>query len=56
MGVNMKKYIEDILILGGLTVIVGATFILSFVAGLYALGISLFGIGVFLAKYPLKGK
>lgn len=41
--------IEDILILSGLAVIVTATFLLSFIAGLYCLGSALFGLGVYAA-------
>lgn len=41
--------IEDILILSGLAVIVVATFLLSFIAGLYCLGSVLFGLGVYAA-------
>ena len=48
------KYIEDILILGGLACIVRATFLWSEIAGIYALGVSLFGLGVFFAKFPYK--
>lgn len=48
------KYLEDILILSGLTVIVIATFLLSGIAGMYAAGVALFGLGVYFSKYPLK--
>ncbi|WP_178137439.1 hypothetical protein [Tepidibacter thalassicus] len=50
----IKKYIEDILILGGLTIIVIATFLLSKIAGLYATGVTLFGLGIYFSKYPLR--
>lgn len=50
---TIKKFvcltIEDILILSGLAVIVTATFLLSFIAGLYCLGGVLFGLGVYAA-------
>lgn len=41
--------IEDILILSGLAVIVTATFLLSFVAGLYCTGSVLLGLGIYAA-------
>ncbi len=41
--------VEDILILSGLAVIVTATFLLSFIAGLYCLGSVLFGLGAYAA-------
>jgi hypothetical protein len=48
----MLNYIEDILILSGLTVIIAATFLLSEIAGLYCLGAVLFGLGVYFSKNP----
>ena len=51
----MKNYIEDVLIIAGLTVIVYATFLWSVVGGLYCLGAALLGVGIFLAKFPLSG-
>lgn len=48
------KYIEDILIFGGLVLTIIATFLWSKIAGLYVLGGCLFGLGVYFAKYPLK--
>lgn len=48
------KYIEDILIVSGLTCIVLATFFVSKIAGLYCLGGCLFGLGVYFAKYPYR--
>jgi Zn-dependent membrane protease YugP len=54
----MKKfilnYIEDILILSGLAVIIATTFLLSKIAGLYSLGVILFGLGVYFARNPLE--
>ncbi|WP_169798782.1 hypothetical protein [Clostridium tepidiprofundi] len=50
----IKRYIEDILVLGGLTIIVLATFLLSKIAGLYATGVIMFGLGVYFSKYPLR--
>lgn len=48
------KYIEDILIFSGLILIVIATFLLSKIIGMYALGAILFGIGIFLSRHPPK--
>lgn len=48
------KYLEDILILSGLTIIVMATFFISKIAGLYSLGATLFGLGIYFARYPIK--
>lgn len=50
----IKKYIEDMLVLSGLTIIVIATFLLSTIAGLYCLGGSLFGLGIYFTRYPFK--
>ena len=50
----MTKYMEDILILSGLLIIIIATFLISIIAGLYITGITLFGLGVYFSKYPLK--
>lgn len=53
MGVILiLKYLEDILIFSGLAVIVVTTFLVSKVLGLYALGFTLFGLGVFFARHP----
>lgn len=49
---SLIKYIEDILILSGLTVIVITTFLLSKIAGLYCLGAVLFGLGVYFSISP----
>lgn len=49
---NILDYIEDILILSGLTCIVWATFLLSKIAGLYAIGLVLFGLGAYIAINP----
>jgi uncharacterized membrane protein AbrB (regulator of aidB expression) len=51
----LSKWIEDILILSGLTFIVGTTFLLSKIAGGYMLGAVLIGMGVYFIKCPLKG-
>lgn len=48
----IKKYIEDILIFSGLTLMVGTTFLLSKIAGLYCLSVVLLSLGVYFAKNP----
>lgn len=50
----IKKYLEDILILSGLSIIVIATFLISKIAGLYVTGAVLFGLGVYFSKFPLR--
>lgn len=50
----ITKYLEDILILSGLLIIIGATFLVSKIIGLYVTGVALFGLGVYFSKYPLK--
>lgn len=50
----IAKYIEDGLILGGLAVIVTATFLWSSIAGLYALGACMLALGVWFAKNPVR--
>lgn len=50
----LTLYIEDILIICGLTLIVIATFLLSKIAGLYCLGGCLFVLGVYFAVFPIK--
>ncbi|GMA48655.1 hypothetical protein GCM10025857_39650 [Alicyclobacillus contaminans] len=45
---------DDILVLSGLAVICWATFLLSFIAGLYVIGVILCGLAVLLAKYTRK--
>ena len=52
----LLKYIEDILIFGGLTLIVIATFLLSKIIGLYVLGLILLGLGVFFSRHPPNKK
>lgn len=55
-GDRIKKflfdYIEDVLIFSGLVCIVGATFTWCALAGFYVLGVVLFGLGCWFAKYP----
>lgn len=48
------KYLEDLLILSGLTTIVIATFLVSKIGGLYCLGAVLLGLGIYFTKYPLQ--
>lgn len=50
----LRKYIEDMLILGGLAIIVGTTFFISIKIGFYTLGVSLVGIGIYVARHPPK--
>jgi len=50
----LSKCIEDILIISGLGVIVGTTFFINRIAGCYALGVVLFGAGVYFAINPLR--
>ncbi len=52
IGQFLIKYIEDMLIVSGLAVLVGTTFLLSKILGLYSLGVVLLGLGIYLAKYP----
>ena len=52
----IKNYIEDICIISGLAVIVGTTFFVSKIIGAYALGVALFGLGVYFVKYPIERK
>lgn len=52
----IKNYIEDICIISGLAVIVGTTFFISKIIGAYALGVALFGLGVYFVKYPIERK
>lgn len=44
------KYIDDILILGGLGIVIATTFLLSTIAGLYALGVTMFCLGLYFAR------
>jgi len=48
------KYIEDILIISGLLLIIIATFLISVIAGIYLLGLVLFGLGIFFTRHPPK--
>lgn len=56
MGVSkiIEKYIDDVLILGGLAAIVAATFMLSVIAGIYAFGVCMLALGVWFAKNPIQ--
>lgn len=46
----IEKYGEDILILGGLAVVIFTTFLLSIIAGLYLLGAVMIALGVWFAR------
>ena len=48
----LGAYAEDFLVLGGLTLIVKATFMLNIVAGIYTLGFICLGFGLILARKP----
>ena len=50
----IAAYIEDILILSGLMIIIKATFLLSAIAGLYALGGILLLLGLYFARNPTE--
>lgn len=50
----ISKYIEDICILSGLYFIIKATFLLSKIGGLYALGACLLIIGIWFIRNPAK--
>lgn len=55
-GKWLNLYLDDILIFGGLACIVGATFLLSKIAGLYVLGVCLLLLGIFVATHPSEGR
>lgn len=48
----LQDYIEDLLILGGLTILVGTTFFVSIIAGFYASGVTMCGLGAYFARFP----
>lgn len=50
---RITKYLDDVLILGGVTAIVTATFLLHEIAGIYALGVSLLALGIWFARNPI---
>lgn len=50
---TIGKYIEDILIISGLILVAVATFSISTIAGLYCVGASLLGLGIWFAKHPV---
>lgn len=50
---RIGKYLDDILILGGITAIVTATFLLHTIAGIYVLGAALLGLGIWFARHPI---
>lgn len=47
------RYLEDALILGGLGLVIYATFTLSYTAGLYVFGACMLGAGVWFTVHPL---
>lgn len=53
---RLNLYLDDILIFGGLACIVGATFLLSKIIGLYVLGFCLLLLGIFVATHPSEGR
>jgi len=52
--ISIKNCLEDILIFSGLAIIAITTFLISKIAGLYASGIILFGLGLYFSKFPLR--
>lgn len=52
----LDSYLDDIFIFGGLACIVGATFLLSGIAGMYVLGFCLLLLGIFVATHPSEGR
>lgn len=50
----LLNHVEDFLIFIGLFLVILATFMLNSIAGIYATGISLFLLGVYFTKFPLK--
>jgi hypothetical protein len=50
----IASFMEDICIFSGLGFITGATFLWSKIAGYYVLGLCLLGVGVYLARNPIK--
>jgi len=48
------KYLEDFLILGGLLLIIIATFFVSKIAFLYVTGIIFIILGIYFSKNPLR--
>ncbi len=48
----LADYSEDLLILCGLTMIVTATFLINFIAGIYTLGFIFLVMGLALARIP----
>jgi len=50
----ISNYVEDILIISGLMIMIKATFLLSKIAGLYALGGVLLLLGLYFARNPTE--
>ena len=51
---KIKENIPEITLLTGLFFICTASFILNYIVGLYVTGVILCGMGIFLAKKPIK--
>ena len=50
----LGQYIEDLLIFLGLFFIVYTTFTVDWTAGMYCLGVCLFGLGVYFTRHPIE--
>lgn len=48
---HFVKHFEDTLIFGGLFLIVKATFLINYIAGLYVLGFIFIALGIFFLKF-----
>lgn len=53
-GAVLGQYVEDLLILLGLFFIVYTTFTVNWTAGMYCLGVCLFGLGVYFTRHPIE--
>lgn len=49
---TISRSIEDVLIICGLVCITAATFLISFIAGLYVAGAELLGLGIWFTICP----
>lgn len=52
----LAEYAEDLLIVAGLGCIIGASFLIGMVLGLYTLGVVLVGVGVLIARGMVGGR
>ncbi len=52
----MRRYIDDVLIIGGMVAITAATFLLSPVAALYVFGGFSLASGAYIARHPPTDK